>query len=82
MTEYIPYIEIDRLQQSIMVFINKWVHEEKTPIPLKEIIKNMSRQGIKDFTTIKAINVLLKKGYIRRAITYDNKSYFVMLRGI
>jgi predicted GNAT superfamily acetyltransferase len=79
---YVNFSEIDDLQTQIMIFVDWWVHEEKTPIPLKKIIENMTSKGIKTFTTIKAINVLLKKGYIRRAYTISNKSYFVMLRKV
>jgi len=65
-----------------MRFVDKWVHEQKTPIPLKEIITEMKNQEIPDFTTIKALNVLLKKGYIRRAVIISNTTSFVQLRGI
>ena len=65
-----------------MKVVDSWVHRKKTPIPLKEIITKMTREGIKDFTAIKSINVLVKKGYIRRAYPITNKTYFVQLRGI
>ena len=76
------FTEINELQTKIMQFIDIWVHTEKTPIPLREIIKNMTQQGVKDSATIKAVNVLLVKGYIRRAVIISNKSYFVMLRRV
>lgn len=81
-TSYTNLKEINELQENIMIFVDVWVHKEKTPVPLKEIIENMTQQGVKNFTTIKAINVLLKKGYIRRAFTISNKSSFVQLRRV
>lgn len=76
------YIDVNRLQQDIMCFIEWWVHEKKTPIPLKAIIKKMKDKGIKDFTTTFAINSLLKKGYIRRAIVISNTTSFVQLKRV
>ena len=80
--DYINLYEVNELQTKIMEFIDKWVHEEKTPVPQKEIIIEMKRQGVKDFTAVNAINSLLKKGYIRRAVVISNKSYYVQLRRV
>ena len=81
-TQYTNLQEINELQTNIMKFLDLWVHKEKTPIPLKEIIAKMTSDGVKNFTTIKAIGALLKKRYIRRAHMISNKSYFVMLRRV
>lgn len=82
-TTYTNLSEVNDLQKGIMIFIEKWVHEKKTPIPLKEIIGCMeSESKIKSYTTIKALNELLKKGYIRRAYTISNKTFFVQLRRV
>lgn len=81
-TFYVSLAEVNELQTNIMAFVDLWVHEEKTPIPLKEIISKMEINGTKNFTTIKAINVLIKKGYIRRAYTISNKTTFVQLRRV
>ena len=81
-TTYDSLSEVNELQTNIMKFVDVWVHTKKTPIPLKEIIAEMMRQGTKNFTTVKAINALLKKGYIRRAVTISNKTYFVQLRSL
>lgn len=81
-TVYVNINEINKLQTDIMNFVDWWVHKKKTPIPYKEIIVKMTSEGVKDFTTIKAINALVKKGYIRRAYMISNKTYFVQLRGI
>lgn len=81
-TVYVSISDINNLQSDIMKFVDTWVHEKKTPIPLKEIVLNMTDNGVKNFTTIKALNSLLKKGYIRRAVTISNKSSFVQLRRV
>jgi predicted transcriptional regulator len=81
-TIYINIGDIGTLEKSIMKVIDDWAHRKKTPIPLKLIISTMGKKGTIPPTTIKAINSLLKKGYIRRAVTISNKSYFVQLRGV
>lgn len=81
-TTYVSLSEINDLQTAIMHFVDHWARTEKTPIPLREIVTAMSDQGVHDFTTIKAIKVLLSKGYIRRAIVISNKSSFVQLRSV
>jgi DNA-binding transcriptional regulator PaaX len=79
-TVYRDFSEVNKLQTDIMIVVDTWVRTEKTPIPQKEIIQAMKDAGIKDFTVINAINALLRKGYIRRAYTISNKTYYVQLR--
>ena len=79
---YVPLRDINELQTDIMLFIEYWVHVEKTPIPLKEIIKDMKIKGVKEYTAVNAINALLHKGYIRRAVVTSNKTYYVQCKGI
>ena len=84
-TVYVSFTDVNQLQQDIMQFIEWWVHNEKTPIPLKEIIKKMKEKNIKEYTTVFAINSLLRKGYIRRAIMgteAQNRTKFVQLRRV
>ena len=81
-TTYTSLSELNDTQTTIMTYISWWVNEKKTTVPLKEIIDNMIQEGIKKDTTVKALQVLLKKGYIRRAVVISNKSYFVQLRSI
>jgi len=78
-TVYKDFIQLNRLQTDIMIFIDYWVKEQKTPVPQKEIIINMKNNGVKDFTTVWALNALIKKGYIRRAYTISNKTFYVQL---
>ena len=69
-------------QKDIMLFVGDWVRTEKTPIPRMEIVKNMEDKGIKSYTTAWAIAALLRKGYLRKAVVFSNKTYYVQLRGI
>lgn len=81
-TTYTNLSELSDLQTSIMKFVDLWTHEKKTTTPLKEIIIHMNKNGVKHYTTIKAIQVLLKKGYIRRSFEISNKTSFVQLRRV
>lgn len=81
-TVYLNFGEVNELQTNIMKFVDVWAHENKTPIPLKLIIETMHKAGVIPATTIKALNSLLRKGYIRRAVTISNKTYFVQLRRV
>jgi hypothetical protein len=78
-----PQRELTDQQTSVMMFIQKWANVKKTPIPQADIIKSMQAEGIKSYSTLYAINALLAKGYIRRAVTsYNNKTFYVMCRTI
>jgi len=79
---YVEFGEINELQRNIMKFVDWWVHTENTPTPQKEIIIAMRIAGTKSFTTINALNALLRKGYIRRAVIISNKTSYVQLRRV
>ena len=68
------------LQQSIIDFINEWAHKNNNPIPRKIVMKHMSDNGNPKTTVISALNVLVSKGYIRRAVTISNTTSYVLLR--
>lgn len=75
--------DINELQYEIMIFVDFWVHEFKTPVPHRQIIVKMTEQGHKDFTTVNAIASLLKKSYLRKAVTMSNKNRcYVQLRRV
>jgi hypothetical protein len=42
----------------------------------------MVKDGIKDFTTVNAINSLLTKGYIRRAEVISNETFYLQIRSV
>ena len=69
-----------------MLFIEKWVREINTPVPRKEIMlaftdkkKEVHHPAI---TVEGAINALLRKGYVRKAYSGSNKTYYVQLRNV
>lgn len=65
-----------------MKCVDDWAMKEDHPIPLRFIISNMKDCGHKSFTVVNAINSLLKKGYIRRAVNLSNTTSFVQLRRV
>lgn len=84
-TVYTNIDEISGEQEKIMKFISGWVHDKKTPVPLKEIIKQMNKLEDKNDTIIYSLKILVKKGFIRRAqgIDRENSSTaFVQLRTV
>ena len=74
--------DVNELQENIMSLVSWWVKEKKTLVPRSMIVAEMVDRGIKDFTTISALNTLLRKGYIRRCSRHTNKTFYVMLRTI
>lgn len=75
--------DTNKLQYEIMIFVDIWVHEFKTPVPHRQIIVKMKDQGHKDFTTVNAIASLLRKSYLRKAVTMSNKNRsYVQLRRV
>ena len=81
-TVYVDLSDINSLQHDIMAFVQVWVKEKKTPIPHRETLHAMEERGVKVPTTIKALGVLLRKGYLRRAVTTGKKSFYVQIRSI
>ena len=80
MPNYTNLYEITQLQQKIMRYIDYWAHTEKEAIPQKRILEEMKTKDEKDSTVVNALNGLLRLGYIRRAETISNKTFYVMLR--
>jgi len=75
---YVDFSDITQAQKNIMLLIQGWVRDKKTPMPHQEILKATVSEG----ATKDALQSLLKKGYIRRAYTISNKTYYVQLRTI
>ena len=87
--------DVNDLQIAIMQMVDRWVHEVKTPVPYKEILFEMKKAGVKNFTTVNALSALLKKGYIRRSVstvfmdargnivqTATNQTFYVQLKRV
>lgn len=81
-TAYTNLFEITELQFNIMRYIDGWAKEKKIPIPQKEIVKEMGGREIGKPTVLFALNGLLRKGYLRRAVIISNKVYYVQLRRV
>lgn len=81
-TKYSPFEEINTLQKEVMVFVDGWVREKKTPVPRKEIMAAFTAKKIPRITVEWAVNALLRKGYIRRAYSGSNKTFYVQLRNV
>lgn len=79
---YVSFTELDQLQQAIMEYINEWVHEKKSPVPLQEIIKYMDTKEVARSRVVYAADVLCRKGYIRRSFVISRETSFVQLRSI
>lgn len=79
--------EITKLQKKIMLFIDYWVHVEKTPIPQRSIVEEMIRRKQNPRTVTRALNSLRKLRYIRKAETMlgdgeGNRTSYVQLRRV
>lgn len=82
-SDYINFRDINNLQESIMILVGVWAKTEKTPMPRKEIIQKMTENGVKNCTTITALNSLLRKGYIRRSNSGNgNATSYVQLKAV
>lgn len=79
-TMYVNLSEVNELQTQIMNLIQDWVKNQKTPVPHKQILILMKEQGVGFPTTVNALNSLLHKGYIRRAVMISNKTFYVQLK--
>lgn len=74
--------DINQFHFDIMKVIDTWSSKEKYPISRKFIITTIKKRGYGEPTIINALNSLMRKGYIRRAIGTSNKTYFVQLRRV
>jgi len=81
-TIYVTVNELNKTQIETMKVVDRWVHKKKIPVPLEKIILKMMRNGVDENSTIYSLKILVRKGYIRRAYTHTNKTYFVQLKGI
>lgn len=84
MSLYITTKDINDLQIKIIRFANEWAKREKTPIPKMELIEQMEKQNENKFTVLSSLEVLLRKGYLKRVKIYGSgyKTYYQILRSI
>ncbi len=74
--------ELNDLDKIVMQFIEYWVHEQKTPIPQREILSQLAEREISPRSVENSLHRLLKLQYIRRAYTTTNKTTYVQLRRV
>lgn len=88
MAYYVSLYPITKLQIKILRYIDYWAYTEVTPISQRKILEEMKTKKELKGTVIKALEGLLKHGYIRRAITTGSgedgigaeKTKYVLLR--
>lgn len=73
---------LSKTQQLIMEVVEAWANQEKTPIARQHIFVKMKGSGVTDPTIKDAVNGLIKKGFIRKAIITSNKTYYVQLKRV
>jgi hypothetical protein len=73
---------LSKTQIKIMKIVDGWVHCQKTAIPRSEIVGQLKKQNVGEPTTVNALNGLLEKHYLQRAVIISNKTYYVKLRGV
>lgn len=73
---------LSNIQRQVLIIVDKWVRNKKTPVARNFIISEMEKNGIEDFTTIYTLNAVIKKGYIRKSCVSSNKTLYVQLRTI
>lgn len=70
---------LEGVQKQVMQYIDAWSRENDNPVGHSSIIKSMKEKKINKMTTADAIRSLLRKGYIRRAVSISNKTFYVQL---
>jgi hypothetical protein len=85
-SEYIDISEssakVSALQVDIMLFVDVWVKRNNTPVPRQEIVNVMKKKGKTKDQIEHALNLLLRLGYVRKAVTISNKTSYVQLRRV
>lgn len=83
---YTNFYTITDLQQKIMRFIHERAHKEKTPISKQQVLDEMEKQDENRKGVSRALEGLIKQGYIRKAITSGGEGHstvkYVQLRSL
>ena len=69
MTDYIDLYTLSDLERKIIKHIDDWAHIKNVPISKKNILKEMLRKKEQEKDIVDALEKLLRKRYIRVAIT-------------
>lgn len=74
-------MNINDVQRLILLIVDKWAHEKKTPIPQQVIMQTIG-VTYPQSTVKAAVRVLVKKGYIRKSSEFTRGASYVQLRTI
>lgn len=73
-------MQINTVQRLVFSIVMEWNRKNKTPIHQKTILENLSTVPQ---STIKAsIKALIRKGYMRKAMTVNRSVAYVQLRSL
>lgn len=63
-----------------MTMASEWVAREKKPVPRKYLINSFVERQVPVRTTEESIKTLIRKGYIRKAVSTRHEVEYVLLR--
>ena len=76
-------MDVNEIQKLVLVVIAKWVQTEKVPITQRLIVETISQERAIPCSTVKAaVRRLVVKGYLRKAISINNRASYVQLRSL
>lgn len=70
---------MNKTQEAIILTIMDWAKTSRFPIPRKEIIARMKAKSVPESTVKASLKVLLKNGYIRKAVSVQHETTYVLL---
>ena len=81
---FLNFSEVSNLQTNIMRYVDIWIKKEKVTIPQKVIVIKMEQEGVKACTTLNALTVLVRKGYLRKTgrSSRHNGTSYTQLRSV
>lgn len=65
---------MSEFQERIMRYIDSWVRSQKQPISRQQVFQIMLGEGMDDDTITRALESLVRKGYIRKGKLFNQKT--------
>lgn len=76
-------MNINEIQRLVLDVICNWVKTQNTPIAQKTIVEAVTLTNpIPQSTVRAAVRILVKKRYIRKAVTFESGVSYVQLRSL
>lgn len=66
------------VQKQILEIMYEWVHTQKTPIKLKDLVQKLP--NVKERTVRTSADALCQKGHLRRGINIKHNCCYILLR--